>query len=127
LELGDRATIVVTDEGINYDVYIVGMTHEYGDMYLIGYKCLEAKYLYPVSTYYNWGDNLENLTVYSTTDNNDQALGHAARIKIAASITAPSTFTCRAVALYLLRVGTPGGKVRVVIYSDHFRYLKSRR
>ena len=119
LELGDRVTVVVSDEGINHEAYIVGINLSYEEgAFLMSLRCLEADYLYPVSTYYNWGDNLENLTVYSTTDNNDQALGHAARIKIAASITAPSTFVCRAVALYLLRVGTPGGKVRVVIYDD---------
>ena len=109
----------MSDEGINHEAYIVGINLSYEEgAFLMSLRCLEADYLYPVSTYYNWGDNLENLTVYSTTDNNDQALGHAARIKIAASITAPSTFVCRAVALYLLRVGTPGGKVRVVIYDD---------
>jgi hypothetical protein len=119
LELGDRITVVCSDESINHEAYIVGITLSYeSGAFLMSLVCLEADYLYPVSTYYNWGDNLENLTVYSTTDNNDQALGHANRIRIAAQITAPSTFVCRAVALYLLRVGTPGGKVRVVIYDD---------
>jgi hypothetical protein len=121
LELGDRVTAVESDHGINHDAYIVGATYEIdtSHYFSMSLRCLEAQYLYPVSTYYTYGFNLENLpTISPTTDNNDMSLGHASRLKIAAYITHALNLTCRAVALNLVRVGTPGGKVRVVIYSD---------
>jgi hypothetical protein len=120
LELGDRVTIVCSDESINHEAYIVSINLSYeDDAFLMSLVCLEADYLYPVSTWFNWeDDNLENLTVYATDDDSTQTLGHSSREKIAAQITAPSTFTCRAISLLLVRVGSPGGKVRVVVYDN---------
>jgi len=120
LELGDRVTVVCSDEGINHEAYVVGLTFNFEEgAFLMSLRCLEADYLYPVSTWFNWGDNLEELPDISpTTDDDTMSLGHANREKIAAQFTAGSTFVCRAVSLYLHRVGTPGGKIRVVIYDD---------
>jgi len=119
LELGDRVTGQETDSGINHEAYIVGMSQRLDEShgYLMDLTLLEASTLYPISTYFKVGDDIENLDSFSAIVT-DQWLGGTGKIKLAAwFIVADATFTARAGAVFLRRLGSPGGKIRLVLYT----------
>lgn len=122
LEFGDRVTEQEADSGISKDAYVVEINWSFnGRAYVFDdLVSIAADYLFPVTDYFRANtDSLGYASGQTTTDIGSPLKSTGTdHDKLAVEFTMSSAITLRSAELKLKRINSPGGNIRLVVYSD---------